>query len=153
MLVNMGDITSGAGTALGVVTISDASESVADFFTGNGVCGVELRHPDGTLWTFYDDDGASSVNFTQKNASTDWIIPNGASTARTFHAKLTKTGGAATLDGGGATEATWTAVSGGVLWQIVSSSSTSYTGTMAISDDGGSTTLDTCTITLTITAL
>jgi len=153
MLVDMGGISSMTATAAGVVTISNASETVADFFVGNGVCGVELRSPDGTMYTFYDDDGASAVNFTQKNSSTDWIIPNSASTDATYHAKLTKTGGAATLDGGGATEATWTAVSGGVLWQIVSSSSTSYTGTMAISDDGGSTTLDTCTITLTITAL
>jgi hypothetical protein len=153
MLVDMGGITSMTATAAGVVTISNASESVADFFVGNGVCGVELRHPDGTMYTFYDDSGASAPNFTQKNATTDWIIPNSAATDATYHAKLTKTGGTATLDGGGAAEATWTAVSGGILWQIVSSSSTSYTGTMAISNDGGSTTLDTCTITLTITAL
>ena len=150
MLVDMGFTFTGL---TGVVTLTNATQSVSEPTpVGDMVVGTEVRYPDGTLYTFYDDTGVPGPNYTQKNASTDWIIPNSAATDKTYHTKLTKTGGTATLDtgSGGSPENTWVELTDTVLFMIQRSTTGTYIGTLSISDDIGVTTLDSCTITIEI---
>jgi hypothetical protein len=138
----------------GVVTLTDASLSEIDIPpVSELICGMEVR-TDGTLYELSGDTGVSGPDFTPLNPSTDWIIPNSSAALRTWHVRMTKTGGG-TLDAGSSTIGSWIALGGGASWYLQEADSPgspfTWQGTLDISDDGGSTIIDSADFDFTIT--
>lgn len=126
----------------GVVNLDGEGALGACTWISNGTTTVGLRvNSDGTI------DRHRNGAWAQIDASTDWIIPNSASSAKTYHVKGDWTGDS--LLAGSSATGSWLPVSGNPYWLLrdTTADDGAKTGTLtlSISSDGGTTTLDSAT--------
>lgn len=121
-----------------IITLTDGSFAKVSGAETTYFAGIQIMG-DGT---FLEINGGSNTDTVQHAATTDWIIPNIAST-RGFHVQCVPSG--SSVDGGSAAINTWLAVSTDPKWFYSDGGGQPKTGTwdINISDDGGSTTLAT----------